>query len=326
MVARKRYQQRLDDQYIEAHRQDYNGQLGYDSLYEMLQRHSKPLRADANATAFLARDLLFVRQQTEQTIYDRLRAAEFVPIDTSVPRGARTVATRLMDRTGAAKVTHDLAGDSPRADVSVTEDEAKFVNIRASYGYSIGDLEHAAFSGIPLTRDKSNAAADAIARGLDEIGRVGNAAAGLTGFFNDANVATVTLTNGEWLTATAAEILADLAQIETAMITQSRGNWHGRRRCRPAPGHLLSDGSQRAALADLDSVRGASAAAPRFGVDCRSARALFWRRCPAAAEHALHRESRLGGREGESDARRNSDIGARQQREASAVAAYADDG
>lgn len=219
-VARGAYTDRMDADYVEAHSDEIRETQERLSGWDALGCH-----ADANATAFLARDLLFVRREVEKIIYDRLRAAEFVPVVSEVPAGAKTYTTRIMDRVGEkALITHDLAGDGPRADVSVEEDEEKLINVRASYAYSLQDMEYAAFAGVPLSRDRAEAAADMIARGLDEIGRIGNAAAGLTGFFNDTNVATLTLTNGEWTTASAAEILADLAQIEAAMISQSRDN------------------------------------------------------------------------------------------------------
>lgn len=210
---------RFDAAYLAAHHADYERNQ---RMLRDFERLDSRVRTDANATAFLARELLFVRPQIERTIYDRLRAKEFIPVDTSIPRGAQSYATQIMDGTGEAAVTHDLAGDSPRVDVSKDEDIRKLVNIRASYAYTVQDLEYAAQSGTPLIRWKAERCADAIARGLDKIARIGEAPSGLTGFLNDANVPTVTLTNGEWLTATAAEIIADFFQVEQALISTTR--------------------------------------------------------------------------------------------------------
>lgn len=213
--ARRIRDHRMDEAYVAAHEGDLRRH--YDALRVMLGH-----RLDANQTAFIARDLLYVRREIEKTIYDTTRAAEFVPVDTEIPRGAQSYATRIMDERGTARISHTLSSDPPRADVALDEDVAKLVNIEGAYAYTVRDLEYAAFSGSSLPRDKAEACAMMIARGLDQVGRIGHAASGLTGFFNDANVPTVTLTNGEWLTATAAEILADLAQIEAAVISQSR--------------------------------------------------------------------------------------------------------
>lgn len=181
------------------------------------------VRMDANLTAFLARALVFERGRIEATIYERLRAAEFVPVETAHPRGARSYSAQTMNHVGKAKISHDLAGDDPRVDVELAEDLRKYVNVRASYAYSVQELEEAAFAGIALPSWKGDACADVIARGLDEIGRSGNALAGLTGFFNNGDVPTLTLTNGEWSsTATADEIVADLQEIEATIIAQTK--------------------------------------------------------------------------------------------------------
>lgn len=178
-------------------------------------------RKDDNMTAFLARQLVYERGRIEARIYGLLRAAEFVPIETGHPRGAEGYSTHMLSEEGEAKITHGLAGDDPRVDVTTEEDLRKYVNVRASYGYTVEELEKAALARVPLPRWKSNACARAIATKVDQIGRSGNAAAKLTGFFNDANITLLTLTNGEWETATVDEILADLNEIEDKIIEQT---------------------------------------------------------------------------------------------------------
>lgn len=182
------------------------------------------LRNDANSTALLARDLVYVSAEVERKVYEQSRIMQFVRPDTSHPRGADSYARRIMDMTGTAKVSAALAGDSPRADVSVSEELMPYRFVRGSYGYTLDDHERAAFARVPLPQWKREACIDMIARGLDKIGRSGTASdpegdAKLRGLFNNANVTVLTLTNGEWPTATAAEILADLAEIEATIIT-----------------------------------------------------------------------------------------------------------
>lgn len=183
------------------------------------------IRKDANATAFLARQLVHQRGQIEFKIFEELRAAEFVPVESNHPRGAESYSTQLMTPQGKAKITHDLAGDSPRVDVDVDEDLRKYVNARASYAYTIQELEHAAFAGVPLPAWKGQACAEEIARKLDELGRIGASKLGLTGFFNNPLVTVHTLGNGEWNlfpTTTADQIIADLNELEDTLISQTR--------------------------------------------------------------------------------------------------------
>ena len=78
-IARAAQQARLDQAYLDSHGADY------ERLCRALREwDALGCRADANATAFLGRELLFMRPMVERTIYDRLRAAEFVPVDTPI--------------------------------------------------------------------------------------------------------------------------------------------------------------------------------------------------------------------------------------------------
>jgi len=209
----------------------------HDAIERAIERRrlilaSSPIgqRLDANQTAFLARDLTYVSRDVQKVLYDKLRASEFVPIKSEVPRGAQTWVYRQMDIRGEARSgAHLHADDAPSADVSIEEFPFPVSHVTASYQYTLDELEAAAFAGIPLSRDKANACAEIIARKLDKLMRVGDSALGMTGFLNNPNVPVVTLTNGEWLTATEAEIIADFFQVEQAVIAQSRDNHEAKR-------------------------------------------------------------------------------------------------
>jgi len=196
----------------------------------MLAGSDLTARLDANQTSFLARDLVYVSRDVQKVLYEKLRASEFVPIKTEVPRGADSWVYRQVDIRGEASVgAHLSADDAPNADVSIEEFPFPVSHVTASYQYTLQELENAAFSGVPLSRDKAEAAAEIIARGLDKLIREGNTELGLTGFFNNPNVPVVTLTNGEWLTASADDIIADWAQVEQAVISGSRDNHAAKR-------------------------------------------------------------------------------------------------
>jgi hypothetical protein len=211
--AKRAHQRRLDDAYLHAVKPRFDGLV---RLLTLLLP-----RLDANGVAFLARDLVFVRREIIETVYGNLLAASLVPVDTEVPRGAQSAAQRTMRHRGEAKVSHTLAGDHPRVDVDIDEVLAKFANITASYGYDLQELEYAGFAGVQLSRLKADACAETVARGLNGVGMVGDAKLGLTGLLNNALVNVLTLTNGAWLSASADNIVADLAQMEQAFITQN---------------------------------------------------------------------------------------------------------
>lgn len=220
-MARAARAARLDAQYVEAHHAIMERNLRQIRETSIIDER---VRLDANYTVILARELLFVRAAVERILYDELRGGQYVPTE-SHPRGMESYTTRKTDEHGEAKASHDLAGDSPRVDVSQDEDTPKaYANVRASYAYSIDELEKAATAGIPLPRWKAEACAMAIARKIDSILRVGDSALGMTGLFNNALIPVITMSFGEWLTATVAEIRADFAEFEQAIITNTRQN------------------------------------------------------------------------------------------------------
>jgi hypothetical protein len=196
------------------------------------------IRSDANSTSLLARDLVFVTATIERTIYERTRSMEFVKPDTSYPRGAESYVRRRLAETGKAKISSDLAGDAPRVDVTATEDQLPFRNVRASYAYSVDDLERAAFARMSLPQWKREACINAMSRQIDEVGRSGSKLdtdgdSKLYGLFNNANVNVLTLANGEWNTETdPLKVIADLDEIETTIITQAKDT-------QPTTGYML---------------------------------------------------------------------------------------
>lgn len=200
----------------------------------LLEASALAMRLDANQTAFLARDLTYVSRDVQKVLYDKLKAAEFIPVKSEVPRGAQTWTYRQIDIRGQARMSaHLSADDPPNADVSVEEFPFPVSHVTESYQYSLDELEAAAFAGVPLARDKAEACAELIARGLDQAMRIGDVTRGIYGFFNNPNVPVITLGNGEWDTATAAQVLADLQQIEQAVITNGRDNHEATRMLAP---------------------------------------------------------------------------------------------
>lgn len=212
----------------------------YERHYRLLERKKGDIseleRMDANETAFLARDLVFKRAVIERTVYDENRAAEFVPIEGGHPEGAQVYETRRWNQRGTAQFSTELeTANTPRAEVTQEGDFNPYVNIKASYAYTIQDLARAAYAGVPLPLEKALAAAEMIGRGLDLLARSGTLVPdgaggfknpiGLTGLFNHPDVPIVTLSHGSWDTnTTIANFLADFAQLEQAIIANARDN------------------------------------------------------------------------------------------------------
>lgn len=221
-------EERLDAQYLErngALREFWERRLrNWDELYSRL--HDLPARrADANAVAFLARELVLVRSKVERVLYEKLLIAEFVPVEGGHDRGAQVYENQIWDEAGEARITRQLSGESPRVDVSKSSEQRPYVWADAAYGWTDEELYAAAYAGTPLLQEKARACAQAIARKLDKIGRSGSIPNNLRGFLNSLEVTLHTLTNGEHTsTATAAEMLADLNEIESTLLAVAGEN------------------------------------------------------------------------------------------------------
>jgi hypothetical protein len=175
-------------------------------------------RTDAGEAYFLEHQLRYV--MTERLKEDRApnKAELFIPIDSSMPRGAESWVYRVYRAAGTAKVITDYADDLPPVDVVQSEVTGKVISIGNSFSYSIDDLQRAAYSGQPLERDKMDAAADEVDRAMDEIASFGHVANNLPGFLNNAAVPVIVLPTGNWPTATPKQILADLRFMEETIL------------------------------------------------------------------------------------------------------------
>ncbi|MCY1527213.1 hypothetical protein D9M68_622720 [compost metagenome] len=88
------------------------------------------------------------------------------------------------------------------------------------YGYGLEEISHAQMLGIPLTADDANAARRAYEEFVDRVALQGDASKGFSGFFNYPGVTAGSAVTGDWGTATADQILAD---VNTALSLQAAG-------------------------------------------------------------------------------------------------------
>jgi hypothetical protein len=193
-----------------------------EQLARLLGQTGRSVRVDSAETAVLARQLEYIQTTLFNVEYPTPLALTFVPLDGEVPPDAATFTYREWDVSGQAEIIANYAGDLPRVDTTVKEYPQRIVDIGDAYGFSLQDLRAASFAGIPLDQYKARAAKEAIDRRVDEIISLGNTATGLKGFLNHPNVPTQAVTHGSWLTATADQIIADVNQLVTKVIDQTR--------------------------------------------------------------------------------------------------------
>lgn len=150
-------------------------------------------RFDESFSAFLARELTYIRTRVLEVRRAPLRAFEVFPVQTDVPAGAATAVQRIYDATGVAKIISNYADDLPRADVVGKEETSKVVTVGNSYGYNIVEVEHAQFAGVNLDMYRANAARRGIDQKINSIAWHGDKSANITGFLNHPNITEVTI-------------------------------------------------------------------------------------------------------------------------------------
>lgn len=180
-------------------------------------------RFDANETMAFSRQLEAIDREIYAVEYPELLGTKLVPIIPGIPSGAEEYTYRAKQELGRAKVSANLAGDHPRVDLAGAETSSAIVNVTASYGWTVQDLDRSAMTGIALDRERAMAARNIIAVGVNNLLLLGDSTVGVSGLYKDAGVAITSVATGTWSTATAAQMLGDLQKLERTIISDSKG-------------------------------------------------------------------------------------------------------
>lgn len=181
-------------------------------------------RFDESQSAFLARQLTYIRSQVLQVKHAPLNAFTVFPVMTDIPQGAETALQRVYDMVGMAKIISNPADDLPMADPLAQEWPVNVKELGAAYGYSVRDLEAAAFSRTPLSKMKADAAKQAIDIKLNKLAWNGDKANKIIGFLNNENMSEYTLTaDGASNATTLASKTAEKMYRDVANLIESIG-------------------------------------------------------------------------------------------------------
>ena len=182
------------------------------------------VRLDAAESAFFERQLEFVKAKTYDIRYPDLLSRRFIPVSNETPSGAKNVTYRQYDRVGKAKIIQPGATDIPRVDVFGKEFTRPVRWGGSSYGWNLIEIREAQLAGLPLDRRKAEAARRADEELLDEVAAIGAPEYGIaTGFINDAGVTVDSAGSGVWSSASADNIIADVATMWTNMVDNTKG-------------------------------------------------------------------------------------------------------
>jgi hypothetical protein len=171
--------------------------------------------ADASGQIFTARELEQVEARAYQVLYQDLKWRQLFPIDNSVNEGAKTTSYQIMDKSGKSRWINTGAKDIPRVDVAGDEVINRLHWGANAYGYNIGELASARFTGTNLDAAKASAARRAHEELMNTTVWNGNADLGFVGIFSSGNgIPRTTVPTGvggvTWDLKTPDEILADV--------------------------------------------------------------------------------------------------------------------
>jgi hypothetical protein len=173
---------------------------------------------DANESIFFNQELEKVLARMFEVDYPELRARRFLPVSGEAGPAAETITYYQFDKVGMAKLISDYATDLPTADVFGQKFSSPVESLGIKFIYSLQEVRASAMAGRSLPMMKADAARRAHEQKVDEIAALGDAATGMTGFLNNANIPQQSnLAGANWSTLSADQILADLNQTAQKM-------------------------------------------------------------------------------------------------------------
>lgn len=183
------------------------------------------MRTDAGEVAFVAKDLEYVMSRTYDIEFPELKALQLIPINTEVDPGATEYSYGQWKTSGKAMFITDYAKDFPTAEADLTRFAFLIQPIGVGYAYTIQDLRASAMRRLSMGKslDQARAAAAALAHAqfVDQVAAFGDVKRGLTGFVNNTDIPTVSLTFGSWnlldtSDTSQGKIASDLTQLAMA--------------------------------------------------------------------------------------------------------------
>ena len=175
------------------------------------------LQRNDTSTALFEQQLEAVLAKSYDKKYPELKARSFIPSGPGIPTGAETVSSYGYDINGEATILAGYGEDVRRVDIDGVKSTWNIVGIAAAWMLTVQQARGATMAGVDIDAKGLMAARRVIARKIDDLLTEGNADVGVDGFAALTTGSTgVYLENktgdltGDWLTATAANTLADL--------------------------------------------------------------------------------------------------------------------
>ncbi|WP_312831976.1 DUF2184 domain-containing protein [Pseudomonas lactis] len=182
-------------------------------------RHLQLLDAQA-ALGFVVSQTSYIERQVNEIVYADIQYPGLIPVDTSAPEWIKSVTYYSSDKVGKAEWINGNADDIPLASTERTKFETSVHMAGIGYGYGLEEISQAQMLGLSLTADDASAARRAYEEMVDRVALAGDASKGFSGLFNFPGVTAGSAVTGNWGTATADQILAD---VNTSLTVQAAG-------------------------------------------------------------------------------------------------------
>lgn len=192
--------------------------------------HGGVWHADAAESAFIARQLEYMRQGVIEASYPELIAQTLFPYNTSVPAGAEFYTATHSDQVGEVKIARDMRGIIPRSDVNLTQTTFAIFSMLSSYGYNIQETRAAMMAGFPLDTTRAMNCREQLQRVLDNIAFIGDVPTGIKGALTLANTTTYTVPSTgvagskTWASKSPDNVLLDLNGAPAQIVTDTLGS------------------------------------------------------------------------------------------------------
>jgi hypothetical protein len=168
-----------------------------------------PVATVDDGLAFYTSQLAVLEAKVYEVKYRNIVFMDFVPVDQSDPEWVDSVEYISYDAVGVAKFIGANAKDLPESDINAAKSIIPVFYGGTSFSYSLDELRKSQQLRIPLDVTKAKMNFRAFQEHAQKVAFFGDSARGITGLFNNANVA-LDESTVDWATATGAEIVEDM--------------------------------------------------------------------------------------------------------------------
>jgi hypothetical protein len=180
------------------------------------------VRMDSKYTAALAQQLDYVKAKTYDVVTPELKGRQLIPVSGEADPGAETITYMQWEGFGMAQIIANFADDLPLVSALAEKFTQGVHSMGVAYDYSIQELRAAAMSKSNLPTRKAIMCRKSVENRIESIAAIGGTAQGLKGLANNSNVVEYDPITGDWYSATAAQILADMHFLVSSIVVANK--------------------------------------------------------------------------------------------------------